>query len=53
MLFAGKAVAGTIMCLFENPNRLAKAWEEFEERTAGGIYLHVPDGVKPPIAPRG
>ena len=51
MLFAGKAVAGTIIRLFENPELVAKAKAEHAEKTVGGYICQIPDGVEPAILP--
>ncbi len=47
MLYAGKAVAGTIIRLFENPELLAKAKEEHEEKTGGAYICPIPADLKP------
>lgn len=49
MLYAGKAVAGTIIRLFEKPERLAQATAEHKERTARGYICPLPPDLKPPI----
>ena len=51
MLFAGKAVAGTIIRLFENPDLVAKAKAEHAEKTIGGYICQIPDGIEPTILP--
>ena len=45
MLFAGKAVAGTILRLFENPELVRQAKEEHWEKTEPGYVCPLPDGV--------
>lgn len=47
MLYAGKAVAGTIMRLFENPELLEKAKEEHIEKTGGKYVCPIPSDLKP------
>ena len=50
MLYAGKAVAGTIMRLLENPKLLVLAKKEHEEKTAGGYICPIPNDVKPNLS---
>ena len=52
MLYAAKAVAGTVMRLMENPDLIAKAKEEHAEKTAGGYVCPLPDDAQPAILPR-
>lgn len=52
MLYAAKAVAGTILRLMNDPESLKKARQEFEEKTVGGYICGLPDDVKPKIQPR-
>ena len=47
MLYAGKAVAGTVMRLMENPELLLRAKAEHEEKTPGGYICPIPDDIKP------
>ncbi len=47
MLYAGKAVAGTVLRLLEDPALLEKAREEFLEKTAGGYICPIPGDVHP------
>ena len=49
LLYAGKAVAGTIFRLFENPELVEKAWKEHAELTQGGYVCPIPDHIQPPI----
>lgn len=45
-LFAGKAVAGTLIRLFEEPERIAQAKAEHTEKTAGGYFCSLgPDDL--------
>jgi aminobenzoyl-glutamate utilization protein B len=37
MFMAGKTMACTMIDLFTNPDHLKKAWEEFNQRTGGGV----------------
>jgi len=50
MLYAGKAVAATIMRLFENPEKLIQAKKEHEEKTYPGYVCPTPDYIKPDLA---
>lgn len=52
MLYAGKAVAGTIFRLFENPELVKKAWEEHFEQTGGNYICPIPDDVQPALVER-
>ena len=52
MLYAGKAVAGTIIRLMEEPERLARAKAEHRERTPGGYISPIPADLMPNIPPR-
>ena len=52
MLYAGKAVAGTIMRLIENPELVKQAREEFEEKTIGGYVCPIPAEITPNFPPR-
>ena len=52
MLYAGKAVAGTIIRLFENPELVKKAKAEHKEKTKDGYVCGLPEGAKPLIQPR-
>ena len=47
MLYAGKAVAGTVMRLFDRPETLAKARAEHKERIGTGYVCGLPDGLVP------
>jgi len=47
-LYAGKAVAGTVLRLIENPELLEQARKEFEEKTPGGYICPIPDDILPP-----
>lgn len=49
MLYAGKAVAGTIMRLFENEEILAKAKAQHKEKIGDGYVCGIPDDVMPNI----
>jgi aminobenzoyl-glutamate utilization protein B len=52
MLYAGKAVAGTIIRLMEEPRRIQQAQEEHRAQTAGGYISPIPPDLKPVIPPR-
>ncbi|MBR2896644.1 MAG: amidohydrolase [Oscillospiraceae bacterium] len=52
MLWAGKAVAGTIMRLMENPELVEAAKREHAEKTKAGYMCAIPAGAKPNIPPR-
>ena len=47
MLYAGKAVAGTVMRLMENPELLIKAKAEHFEKTGGKYECLLPKDLKP------
>jgi len=47
MLYAGKAVAATLMRLYDNPELISRAKEEHAEKTPGGYICPIPDEVKP------
>jgi len=47
MLYAGKAVAGTLMRLMERPEILAQAKKEHFEKTGGKYICPLPKDVKP------
>ena len=49
MLYAGKAVAGSIIRLMEEPDRLAKAREEHFAQTGGKYVSPIPADLQPPI----
>lgn len=49
MLYAGKAVAGTIMRLFDNPELIKAAREEHKEKTLGGYVCGLASDVMPNI----
>lgn len=49
MMYASKAVAGTILRLLERPETLAKAWEEHREKTKSGYVCPIPDDIQPNI----
>lgn len=51
MLYAGKAVAGTILRLLEDPALIQKAREEFAEKTVGGYICPIPADVFPEPLP--
>lgn len=51
MLYAGKAVAGTILRLIENPELLRKAKEEHLEKTGGEYICPIPADLKPKLVP--
>ena len=51
MLYAGKAVASTILRVIESPERLAQVKREHAERTAGGYVCPIPDTLLPEIRP--
>ena len=48
-LFAGKAVAGTILRLFERPDTLAVIKKEHTERTKGGYVCPIPPEIMPGV----
>lgn len=47
LLYAAKAVAGTIMRLVEDPLLLERAKAEHREKTKGGYICPIPDEIKP------
>ena len=47
MLAAAKVLAATALDLFEKPDKLAQAREEFERRSASGYVCPIEDGAKP------
>ena len=49
MLYAGKAVAATIMRLMDHPELLAKAKEEHKEKTGGAYICPIPKDLKPSL----
>ena len=48
-LFAGKAVAGTVLRLFERPDTLAVIKKEHTERTKGGYICPIPPEIMPGV----
>ena len=52
MLYAGKAVAATILRLMENPVLLEKAKQEHAEKIGDGYICGLPADLKPAIQPR-
>lgn len=49
MLYAGKAVAGTLLRLMENPSLIQQARAEHKEKTAGGYICALPADLKPEV----
>jgi len=49
MLWAGKAIAGTIFRLMDHPELVEKAKQEHAERTASGYVCSISDDVKPAL----
>ena len=49
MLYAGKAVAGSIIRLMEEPDRLAKAKAEHRTQTIGGYVCPAPPDLQPDL----
>lgn len=49
MLYAGKAVAATIMRLFENNELLKAAKEEHKQKVGDGYICPIPKGMKPEL----
>lgn len=47
VLYAGKCVAGAVMRLFDQPETLQKAKEEFAEKTKDAYLCPIPKNVKP------
>ncbi|MBE7036868.1 MAG: amidohydrolase [Ruminococcaceae bacterium] len=52
MLYAGKAVAGTLIRLFENPELVEQAKKEHKEKIGDGYVCGLPEETKPIIQPR-
>jgi len=52
MLYAGKAVAATIMRLLEDPQLIQKAQEEHKAKIGEGYICGLPADLKPDILPR-
>lgn len=52
MLYAGKAVAATILRLIEDPSLIQKAKEEHKARIGDGYICGLPVDLKPEIQPR-
>ena len=50
MLYAGKAVAGTLLRLMENPALIEQAKNEHKKKTAGGYVCALPADVKPEVS---
>jgi len=51
MLYAGKAVAATIMRLIDSPELLNKAQEEHASKIGSGYKCRIPDDLQPNIQP--
>ena len=51
MLYASKAVAGTILRLMEDPASVEKARQEHTERIGAGYVCPLPDGLEPELVP--
>lgn len=49
MLYAGKAVAATLLRLMENPSLIQQARVEHKEKTAGGYICALPADLKPEV----
>ena len=49
MLYAGKAVAATLLRLMENPSLIQQARAEHKEKTAGGYICALPADLKPEV----
>ena len=49
MLYAGKAVAGSIIRLMEEPQRLAQAKAEHQAKTVGGYVSPIPPELQPDL----
>ena len=47
MLYASKAVAGTILRLMDSPDTVAQVKQEHNERIGNGYVCPLPDGVMP------
>lgn len=52
MLYASKAVAGTILRLMNDPASLEKAKQEHVARVGAGYVCPLPDGLQPELQPR-
>ena len=52
MLYAGKAVAATIMRLMEDPSLIVKAKEEHKAKIGDGYICGLPADLKPKILPK-
>jgi aminobenzoyl-glutamate utilization protein B len=52
MLYAGKAVAGTLIRLFENPELIEKAKTEHKAKIGDGYVCGIPADVQPLIKPK-
>lgn len=52
MLYAAKAVAGTLMRLFENPELIEKARAEHKAKIGDGYVSGIPEGTNPDIKPK-
>ena len=52
MLYAGKAVAGTLIRLLEDPALLAKAKAEHRAKIGNGYVCGLPEGLKPTVPER-
>lgn len=52
MLYAGKAVAGTLMRLLDNPELLVKARAEHKEKIGVGYVCPIPKDIQPHIPQR-
>ena len=52
MLYAGKAVAGTLIRLLEDPALLAKAKAEHRAKIGDGYVCGLPEGLKPTVPER-
>ena len=53
MLYAAQVMADAVIQLYENPDILRRAKEEFDGRVGDGYICPIPDGVKPrSIAPK-
>ena len=48
-LYAGKAVAGTVIRLFENPDLIQRAKEEHKEKIGDGYVCAIPEEIKPEV----
>lgn len=49
MLYAGKAVAATLLRLMENPSLIQQASAEHKEKTVGGYICALPADLKPEV----